>query len=51
VAPIAHAVGLGLRVDVAWLALIERTTFRFDVAKTVNSSAPVQFWFGITHPF
>jgi hypothetical protein len=48
---IAHAVGAGLRVDVNWLGLIERTTLRFDIAKTVNGSYPVQFWFGIQHPF
>jgi hypothetical protein len=47
----AHAVGAGLRVDVTWLGLIERTTLRFDIAKTVNGSYPLQFWFGIQHPF
>ncbi len=47
----AHAVGAGLRVDVAWLGFIERTMLRFDVAKTVNADRPVQFWFGIQHPF
>ena len=47
----AHAVGAGLRVDITWLGMIERTTLRFDVAKTVNGSYPVQFWFGIQHPF
>jgi len=49
--PVAHALGAGLRVDVAWLSLIERTTLRFDVAQTVNSSSPVQFWFGARVPF
>jgi hypothetical protein len=49
--PIAHAVGAGLRVDVTWLGIIERTTLRFDIAKTVNGSYPLQFWFGIQHPF
>jgi hypothetical protein len=48
---VAHAVGGGLRLDVAWFGLIERTTLRFDVAKTVNANTPVQFWFGIQHPF
>jgi hypothetical protein len=48
---IAHALGAGLRVDIAWFSMIERTTIRFDVAKTLNSSAPVQFWFGVQHPF
>ncbi|MSU79708.1 MAG: hypothetical protein EXS16_16670 [Gemmataceae bacterium] len=47
----AHAVGAGLRIDVAWLGFIERTMLRFDVAKTVNVDRPVQFWFGIQHPF
>jgi hypothetical protein len=47
----AHAVGAGLRLDVAWFGLIERTTLRFDVAQTINASTPVQFWFGIQHPF
>ena len=49
--PTAVDVGLGLRVDVAWLGLIERTMLRLDVAKTVNSNAPVQFWIGVQHPF
>jgi hypothetical protein len=49
--PVAHAVGAGLRIDVAWLSLIERTTLRFDVAKTVNESTGVQFWLGLQHPF
>lgn len=48
---IAHALGVGLRVDVTWLGLIERTMLRFDVARTVNSNVPWQFWFGISHPF
>ncbi len=47
----AHAVGAGLRVDVVWLGFIERTMIRFDVAKTVNANRPVQYWFGIQHPF
>ncbi len=49
--PIAHAVGVGLRIDVAWFSLIERTIVRFDVAKTVNDDTPLQFWFGLDHPF
>lgn len=48
---IGHAFGAGLRIDVTWLGLIERTTLRFDIAKTVNGSYPLQFWFGIQHPF
>jgi hypothetical protein len=49
--PVAHSVGLGLRMDVAWFSFIERTSLRFDVAKTVNDNTPVEIWFGIKHPF
>lgn len=50
--PTAHAVGAGLRVDITWLGLIERTMLRVDVAKTVNeSNTPMQLWFGLQHPF
>ena len=49
--PVAHAVGLGIRIDIAWFSLIERTILRFDIAKTVNDDTPVQFWFGLDHPF
>jgi hypothetical protein len=48
---VSHALGLGLRMDVNWLSFLERTTLRFDVAKTVNEETPVQFWLGIQHPF
>jgi hypothetical protein len=47
----AHAVGAGLRLDVAWFSFIERTILRVDVAKTVNDTTPVQVWLGIQHPF
>jgi hypothetical protein len=47
----AHAVGGGLRLDTALFSFVERVTLRFDVAKTVNASTPVQFWFGVQHPF
>jgi hypothetical protein len=49
--PVAHAVGMGLRLDVAWLSFVERSTLRFDVAKTINGNAPLQFWFGVQAPF
>jgi hypothetical protein len=49
--PTAQAVGIGMRVDVTWLGLIERTMLRLDVAKTLDSNVPVQIWFGIQHPF
>ncbi len=51
VGPVAHAVGAGLRIDLTWLGLIERTMIRFDVAQAIRSDSPVQFWFGIQHPF
>ena len=49
--PTAHAIGGGLRFDVAWFGLIERTMLRVDVAQTINDDTPVQLWFGIQHPF
>ena len=47
----AHALGLGLRVDIAIFSFIERATLRFDAAKTVNAASPIQFWFGIQNAF
>ena len=47
----AQALGLGLRLDVALFGFVERSVVRFDVAKTVNADAPLQFWFGVQHPF
>jgi hypothetical protein len=49
--PTAHAIGGGLRLDVTWFGFVERTTLRFDMAKTVNAESPVQFWFGLNMPF
>jgi hypothetical protein len=49
--PVAHAFGVGLRLDVSWFGLIERTMLRFDVAKTIEGNSPWQFWLGIQHPF
>jgi hypothetical protein len=49
--PVAHAIGGGLRFDVAWFGFVERTTLRVDVAKTVNDDTPVQVWFGVDYPF
>lgn len=48
---VAHSVGAGLRLDVAWFSLIERTILRLDVAKTVNANTPTQVWVGLEHPF
>jgi hypothetical protein len=49
--PVAHGVGAGLRLDVAWFGFVERSVLRFDVAKCVNQDTPVQFWFGFQQPF
>jgi hypothetical protein len=48
---VAHAVGAGLRVNIALFSFIERATMRVDVGKTLNASTPVQVWFGVQHPF
>jgi len=48
---VAHAVGAGLRVDVAVFSFIERATLRLDAAKTINDATPFQFWFGVQHAF
>ena len=49
--PTAHSFGGGLRLDLAWIGLVERTMLRFDAAKSLNIGSPWQFWFGIMHPF
>ena len=51
VGPVAHGVGAGLRLDVAWFSFVERTILRVDVAKAVNADSAVQVWFGVMHPF
>jgi hypothetical protein len=51
VGPVAHALGAGLRIDIAVFSFVERTTLRFDMAKTINEATPMQFWLGMLHPF
>jgi hypothetical protein len=51
VGPVAHAVGAGLRLDVAWFGFVERTILRLDVARAIEAGTPVQVWFGVMHPF
>ena len=51
VGDVAHALGVGLRLDVAWFSFIERSVVRFDAAKTVNAATPWQFWVGVQHAF
>jgi hypothetical protein len=49
--PVAHAVGVGFRLDISWVGLIERSMLRFDVAQALQRGVPTQFWFGVCHPF
>jgi hypothetical protein len=49
--PVAHAIGAGLRLEVAVFGFVERATLRLDFAKTLNASTPLQIWFGVQHPF
>jgi hypothetical protein len=51
VGDVAHALGVGLRMDVAWFGFVERTILRVDVAKTINSNSPTQVWVGVQQPF
>ena len=48
---VAHALGAGVRLDVAVFSFIERATLRLDAAKTLNDNTPFQFWFGLQHAF
>lgn len=48
---VAYDAGAGLRFDMAWFSLIERTIIRFDVAKAFNAQTPVQFWLALEQPF
>jgi len=48
--PTAHAAGTSFRFDVSWFGFVERTLLRFDIAKALSVSSPVQFWFGVGVP-
>ncbi|MCS7021222.1 MAG: M1 family aminopeptidase [Gemmataceae bacterium] len=48
---VAHALGVGLRLDVAVFSFIERAVLRLDVAKTLNAATPWQIWFGVQQAF
>src|SRR5207248_1230315 len=48
---VAHALGAGVRVDVAAFSFIERATLRLDVARSINDPAGTQVWFGLQHAF
>ncbi len=51
VGPVAHALGVGLRLDTVLLSFVERATIRLDYAQTLGEDVSPQFWFGITQPF
>lgn len=51
VGPVAHGVGIGLRLDVSWFSFVERTTLRVDFAKAINLDTGPQMWLGVNHPF
>jgi hypothetical protein len=51
VGPVAHALGGGLRLDVAWFGFVERTMLRLDIAKAINTDNSAQIWVGVQHPF
>jgi len=51
--PVVHGVGVGLRVDVALFAFLERASLRVDLAQPVGSGprrGPV-LWFGLNQVF
>ncbi|HKB39689.1 MAG TPA: hypothetical protein VKD72_24850, partial [Gemmataceae bacterium] len=49
--PVAYAVGVGIRLDVAFFSFLERATIRFDIAQAIDSNLGPQFWFGVQQPF
>ena len=49
--PVAHALGVGLRLQVDFFSFLERATIRFDVAQALGQNTAPQFWFGIQQPF
>jgi hypothetical protein len=51
VGPTASGVGTSFRFDVSWFSFVERTLLRFDIAKALNVTSGVQFWFGVGVPF
>jgi hemolysin activation/secretion protein len=51
VGDLGHALGAGIRADVAWFSFIDRTILRLDFAKALNDATPIQVWVGIQHPF
>jgi hypothetical protein len=48
---VAHALGVGLRLDFAVCSFLERVVVRFDMAKALNANTPIQFWLGVNQPF
>jgi Peptidase family M1 domain len=48
---VAHAVGIGFRLQVDFFSFLERGTVRFDIAQAIGFNTAPQFWFGFQQPF
>jgi hypothetical protein len=48
---VQHAVGVGLRMDIAVFSFIERFTIRLDIAHGLGDNGQTMFWFGMQQPF
>jgi hypothetical protein len=48
---ISHAVGAGLRFDLAFFSFLERAQFRVDFAKDISTNQPLVVWFSLQQPF
>lgn len=49
--PVAHAIGVGIRLEVEFFSFLERATIRFDIGKAIGQDTAPQYWFGVQQPF
>jgi hypothetical protein len=49
--PVVHGVGVGLRLDVALFAFLERATLRIDLAQPIGTGDGPVVWFGLNQVF
>ena len=49
--PVVHGVGVGLRLDVALFAFLERATLRLDLAQPIGTGRGPVVWFGLNQVF
>ncbi|MFM7148566.1 MAG: M1 family aminopeptidase, partial [Gemmataceae bacterium] len=47
IARIAQGVGVGLRFDVTWFSVVERTMLRVDLAQAIQAGTGYQIWLGV----